>query len=162
MQINYEGNQAKFRMVRKRKEEIKERTVREFEKNEELMQGGNKIIKKSQWEEQERTGRRNRSDRKQDCWLNGRRQESWEEGRRKEAKGIKRENKKTRRGSRNAKEGQIWGVGGHGDSPSRQVPHPSQHHHPPAIGLEILSSAVGRGAAKDKALCPSRNHHQDI
>ena len=48
MQINYEGNQAKFRMVRKRKEEIKERTVREFEKNEELMQGGNKIIKKSQ------------------------------------------------------------------------------------------------------------------
>ena len=91
MQINYEGNQAKFRMVRKWKEEIKERTVREFEKNEELMQGGNKKIGKSQWEEQGRTERRNRSDRKQDCWINGRRQESWEEGRRKEAKGIKRQ-----------------------------------------------------------------------
>ena len=48
VQINYEGNQTKFRMVRKRKEEIKERTVREIARNEESMQGGNKIIGKSQ------------------------------------------------------------------------------------------------------------------
>ena len=48
VQINYEGNQTKFGLVRKRKEEIKERTVREIERNEESMQGGNKRIGKSQ------------------------------------------------------------------------------------------------------------------
>ena len=48
VQINYEGNQTKFGLVRKRKEEIKERTVREIARNEESMQGGNKIIGKSQ------------------------------------------------------------------------------------------------------------------